>query len=312
LVVQLPPVRQTVQWLVTHWRPSQHSLDWRHESFSALQKQVPAEQVPQQQSSGRAQRSVATCDGGAAQAQKPLRQSLEQQSEARAQAAPRDKHWQVVAHDFVQQLAPVEQLPPTAVQSAQAPLSQRALQQSPSLVQAPPAATQAPAHTLPMRVKPGSQTKSQTPPLHVGDAFAGGTHGAQALPHDCGLALARQSSPQSWKPASQVTPHTPALQVARPFSGGGQGAQEPQCCGSFTVETQRMPQAVGAFDGQAATHPDGAHSGVAPPHVHDPKSGLCAVQAASRNSNRDRGPKRAKPGPEGMPSRGEAMRKGYA
>src|SRR5438132_300235 len=50
LVVQLPPVRHTVQWLPLHWSPSQHSLESRQESFSALQKQVPPEQVPQQQS----------------------------------------------------------------------------------------------------------------------------------------------------------------------------------------------------------------------------------------------------------------------
>jgi len=137
LVVQLPPVRQTVQWLPLHCSRSQHSLESRQESFSALQKQVPPEQVPQQQSSALVHLSVGTCDVGAAHEQKPLKQSLEQQSASRVQAAPRDRHWQVTLHDCVQQVLPPAQRPPMAVQLAQLPLSQRPLQQSPSPLQVP-------------------------------------------------------------------------------------------------------------------------------------------------------------------------------
>jgi len=137
LVVQLPPVRQTVQWLVTHCSPSQHSLDSMQESFSALQKQVPPEQVPQQQSAAVLHLSVATCAGGAAQAQKPFEQSLEQQSALRVHAVPRARQAQVPVHCPVQQVAPVEQPAPMALQLTQLPLSQRLLQQSPSTMQLP-------------------------------------------------------------------------------------------------------------------------------------------------------------------------------
>jgi hypothetical protein len=102
-----------------------------------LQKQVPPEQVPQQQSSARVHLSVATCDGGAAHEQKPLKQSLEQQSPSRVQAVPRGRHWQVTLHDWVQQVPPLTQAPPMPVQLAQLPLSQRPLQQSPSPLQVP-------------------------------------------------------------------------------------------------------------------------------------------------------------------------------
>ena len=78
--------------------------------------------------------------------------------------------------------------------------------------QPPPLGTQ----MAPLRVKLASHTKSQAPPLQVGEALAGGTHGVQELPHDCGLALARQRSPQAWKPASQVMSQTDAAQVAWP------------------------------------------------------------------------------------------------
>jgi hypothetical protein len=60
LVEQLPPVKQMVQWLPEHWRPSQHSLESMQESFSALQKHWPAEQLPQQQSSALTHLSVGT------------------------------------------------------------------------------------------------------------------------------------------------------------------------------------------------------------------------------------------------------------
>src|SRR3954467_10040091 len=66
---------------------------------------------------------------------------------------------------------------------------------------------------------------------------------------------------------------TEALQVAWPCCGSGHGSQEPQCCGSFAVETQRLPQRVGAAGGQVATQPPGPQSGVAPPQacVHEPQ-----------------------------------------
>jgi hypothetical protein len=45
-------------------------------------------------------------------------------------------------------------------------------------------------------MKPLLQLKSQMPPLQVAVPFAGAGQGSQLEPHDCGLALARQSEPQ--------------------------------------------------------------------------------------------------------------------
>ncbi len=108
-----------------------------------MQKHWPLEQTPQQQSSLVLHLSVGTCDGGAAQLQKPFTQELLQQSASRVQAAPRAMHWQVrppplgAAHTLLQQVLPVEQEPPLAVQVLQLPLSQRPLQQSASALQLP-------------------------------------------------------------------------------------------------------------------------------------------------------------------------------
>ena len=119
----------------------------------------------------------------------------------------------------VQQSPSLEQLFPDGVQShwpktvlVQRPLQQSLLamhsaaggpQQAPS-AQTRPLVQTTPLQPLPLarqplpeRVKLASQTKSQRPPEQVGLALAGGRQGVQELPHDCGLALARQSSPQA-------------------------------------------------------------------------------------------------------------------
>jgi hypothetical protein len=187
------------------------------------------------------QQSVATLHlpPTSAQAQRPLTVSQlpPQQSVLSAQAPPTGLQAHLPFWQRRRQQSPsLLQLLPDGVQSqvpkpaaVQRPLQQSVLalqkplggpQQTPSahtrpllqvtLVQPPPLGTQ----VSPMRVKLASHTKSQTPPLHVGEALAGGAHGVQELPHDCGLALARQRSPQTWKPASQVMSQTLAAQVA--------------------------------------------------------------------------------------------------
>jgi hypothetical protein len=234
--LQLPPTAAQLQWPVLSQVPEQQSVLLPQVTPSALQAHFPFEQRSVQQSPSFLQLfpdGVQSQMPKPAALQRPLQQSvLTVQNEAGGPQQAPSAHTRPLVHVTVLQPLPLGTQP------------------------------------VPDLVKPESQMKSQLPPLQVGLALAGGLQGVQELPHDCGLALARQRSLQAWKPGSQVMPHTAKVQVGCPCTTDGQGSQEPQCCGSLLVEAQRPLQLVGAVAGQVATQeklaPLGAQSGVAP------------------------------------------------